>query len=1594
MPAGGQRFDGWELSSGLSCTGGTDNPCTLDGHGVAAEAATATFVAVFDLAVFDLTVGSGTGGSVDVDLNAGDAGTVDAGPSVAVAAGDVVTLTAMPLAGHRFAGWELSSGLSCTGDTDNPCTLDGHGVAAAAATATFVAVSDLLVGAGAGGQVTAVFWVDRATAEIGAGPGQGFAFSTGEATTLTAIAAAGHRFVGWTFSGEEGGPQACSSQPSANTCVLDAGSVGAATTIIATFEPIPVTLTVGAGANGSVAADVNAAGEEMVDASQTFDFSVEGTARLEAVAANGYRFDKWSGPCAHFERPLCALYAGSVSANANATATFVVVATTLTVGADAGGLVQATINNTPMGRVDASSSRDFAFSVEGTARLEAVAANGYRFDKWSGVCALSKATCNLSAGSVTADVAATAAFVAAFGLAVGGSVGVMLNGRDAGTVGAGASSAVAVAVGDAVTLTAMAATGQRFDVWELSGGLSCAPSANVSPCTLLGHGARAATATATFVAVFDLTVGAGTGGSVDVDLNAGDAGTVDAGPSVAVAAGDVVTLTAMPAGGQRFDGWELSSGLSCTGGTDNPCTLLGHGAGVAAAAATFVAVFDLTVDVRAGGSVDVALNDGSDETVAAGASKAFAFAAGDVVELTTTGAAGYSFTRWMFSGGSLDGLENCPPQPFPVPNTCVLDASLFGTGGATATAIFSVVATMLEVSGDYGGVVLASVNGGGEQRVGGGQQNSFPFNVEGTARLKAMQDAGQRFIGWTFSGGLRACSSQPSANICDLAAGSVTADGSVSVTFTQEPTNALMWEGSGFVSANADDTTLTLSVSPLLPRAASSIGGASRATDRQSWTARSPWRTAAPPRRLPGSIHSRPQIKSLDFGLQYFEAPRHFRIEADIENAPGVFELVPGFDTLFPSPDSARLPVSTHLRRWEQGSYLTLACDASNECEEATGGRRALKRSDSIAATGYFKAPNADAEDAFGGRSIALSADGDTLAVGAIQEDSESTGTFAVGEDGYQAALDSNGASLFGGGGSVDSGAVYVYRRSARAGWAIQAFIKAPVTFRNDEFGHAIALSADGDTLAVGAFRENSASTGTFAPGEEGYQAALENNSNDTQDSGATYVYRRLEDSAWEIEAFIKAPVAERDDQFGVAIALSADGDTLAVGATQAHTCEFCASSGEGSSYTGTFAPGEDGYQAALKSNGANDSGAVYVYRRSARAGWAIQAFIKAPNVNAHDDFGATLALSADGDTLAVGAPSQDSMGSGAYAPNDPNYQTALVSREAAHSGAAYIYRRKAGRWSIEAFIKALVSGGGDVFGVALALSADGDTLAVGAFYEDSTYTGTFSLSQEPLPMAALLSNAVRDTGAVYVYRRSNARWSAEAFVKAPKADRDNEFGYSIALSADGTMLAVAWKDDSKVAGVFSPDSPSYQNALENEAKDKNGTVNIYHRSDDNRWTVGNLVMSPVDDDTKGSFGQAIALSADGATMAVGEPKINGLGGCAAGVPAPGGAGLAGADSRSAFPNVGSREKIAGMARESRPWPLSGTVQAGIPARIPPLPGRQAAARRPVRTTFSARNAKSRSPRALASPRTLKRRKPIASLIQPFGASESHLRRA
>ena len=77
--------------------------------------------------------------------------------------------------------------------------------------------------------------------------------------------------------------------------------------------------------------------------------------------------------------------------------------------------------------------------------------------------------------------------------------------------------------------------------------------------------------------------------------------------------------------------------------------------------------------------------------------------------------------------------------------------------------------------------------------------------------------------------------------------------------------------------------------------------------------------------------------------------------------------------------------------------------------------------------------------------------------------------------------------------------------------------------------------------------------------------------------------------------------------------------------------------------------------------------------------------------------------------------------------------------------GAVYIYRRSGAVWAFEAYIKASDTGEafGDAFGCSVALSADGNSLAVGSKFEDGSGTGINPPSDEGAP----------NMGAVYIYR-------------------------------------------------------------------------------------------------------------------------------------------------------------------------------------------------------------------------------------------------
>jgi hypothetical protein len=265
----------------------------------------------------------------------------------------------------------------------------------------------------------------------------------------------------------------------------------------------------------------------------------------------------------------------------------------------------------------------------------------------------------------------------------------------------------------------------------------------------------------------------------------------------------------------------------------------------------------------------------------------------------------------------------------------------------------------------------------------------------------------------------------------------------------------------------------------------------------------------------------------------------------------------------------------------------------------------------------YIKASNTGVNDYFG-YSVAISADGNTLAVGAYHESSNATGINGDQND--------NSASA--------SGAVYVFVRNGTT-WTQEAYIKASNTGVDDSFGYSVSLSSDGNALAVGAYLEDSNATGING----------DQNDNSASASGAVYVFVR-NGTTWAQEAYIKASNTGATDYFGRSVALSADGNTLAVGAF-----------GEASNTTGINGDQND--------NSAFFSGAVYVFVKQGGV-WVQQAYVKASNTNAGDYFGHSLALSENGKALAIGAYGEASNATGVNG-NQSNNSASL-------SGAVYVY--------------------------------------------------------------------------------------------------------------------------------------------------------------------------------------------------------------------------------------------------------------------------------------------------------------------------------
>lgn len=337
----------------------------------------------------------------------------------------------------------------------------------------------------------------------------------------------------------------------------------------------------------------------------------------------------------------------------------------------------------------------------------------------------------------------------------------------------------------------------------------------------------------------------------------------------------------------------------------------------------------------------------------------------------------------------------------------------------------------------------------------------------------------------------------------------------------------------------------------------------------------------------------------------------------------------------------------------------------------------------------------------------------------------------------------------------------------------------------NDNFGNALAVSRDGSTIVAGAPREDSGATGVN--GDEATNAVT--------DSGAAYVLTRTPGS-WTQQAYLKPHVAQANQFFGTSVAVSADGNTLAVGEVD---CD----------------------------DGATDAGCVELFTRSGTA-WTFLETVTAASPDGGDEFGYSVALSDDGNTLVTSAPNESS------AVRTINGNAA--DNSAGNAGAAYIFVRSGNAYTQQAYLKAPNGDAGDLLGTAVACSADGNTVAVSAPAEASADVMNPN------------DNSRVQAGAVYVYTRAGTTWTFRDYVKAPMITFGDFFGLTVGLSADGTRLVVG--------------APGNDVAISN-----GGTVDVYVLGATATIEATLAANPPGDTD---QLGVSVAISGDGATVIAG----------------------------------------------------------------------------------------------------------------------------
>ncbi len=308
------------------------------------------------------------------------------------------------------------------------------------------------------------------------------------------------------------------------------------------------------------------------------------------------------------------------------------------------------------------------------------------------------------------------------------------------------------------------------------------------------------------------------------------------------------------------------------------------------------------------------------------------------------------------------------------------------------------------------------------------------------------------------------------------------------------------------------------------------------------------------------------------------------------------------------------------------------------------------------------------------GRRVALSGDGNTALIGGPREKGPCPGKPAPEE-------------------CRNQGAAWVFTRSGTAWSRTATLTGGPEEGTEGRFGRSVGLSADGTTAVVGA-------------------------SSDRGGRGSAWVFTQS-GGTWTAAPRLVGQAATGEAHFGGSVAISGDGakviaggpgDTAYTGAVWAFANSGVGWVAQGGKLTGAeeSGAGHFGQSVAMSADGSTalvggrldaggSTGAAWVFANSGSS-WLQQG----PKLTGGSEeasaeageFGFSVALSADGSSALVGAP-----------------------RDAGVVGAAFLFTRESGTWSLEGKLTGSKAHKG-AFGAGVALRADGRTAVVGAPYE------------------------------------------------------------------------------------------------------------------------------------------------------------------------------------------------------------------------------------------------------------------------------------